>query len=138
MNEVEAQGDLEAAIKRVGQAKEKAAKAKHGTKAMEEGSGREYIDTKVDVGLTADDVGATAKKGNAKRGKNDARARDAAGNLIKSGGENQIDELKSLSSAYLVIDTVATMKKIKTLRRKLFWKRHCRSPRLLLTLLSLI
>lgn len=95
MNEVEAQGDLEAAIKRVGQAKEKAAKAKHGTKAMEEGSGREYIDTKVDVGLTADDVGATAKKGNAKRGKNDARARDAAGNLIKSGGENQIDELKT-------------------------------------------
>lgn len=95
MNEVEAQGDLEAAIKRVGQAKEKAAKAKHGTKAMEEGSGREYIDTKVDVGLTAGDVGATAKKGNAKRGKNDARARDAAGNLIKSGGENQIDELKT-------------------------------------------
>lgn len=95
MNEVEAQGDLEAAIKRVGQAKEKATKAKHGTKAMEEGSGREYIDTKVDVGLTADDVGATAKKGNAKRGKNDARARDAAGNLIKSGGENQIDELKT-------------------------------------------
>lgn len=95
MNEVEAQGDLEAAIKRVGQAKEKAAKAKHGTKAMEEGSGREYIDTKVDVGLTADDVGATAKKGNVKRGKNDARARDAAGNLIKSGGENQIDELKT-------------------------------------------
>ena len=95
MDEVEAQGDLEAAIKRVGQAKEKAAKAKHGTKAMEEGSGREYIDTKVDVGLTADDVGATAKKGNAKRGKNDARARDAAGNLIKSGGENQIDELKT-------------------------------------------
>jgi len=95
MNEVEAQGDLEAAIKRVGQAKEKAAKAKHGTKAMEEGSGREYIDTKVNVGLTADDVGATAKKGNAKRGKNDARARDAAGNLIKSGGENQIDELKT-------------------------------------------
>ena len=95
MNEVEAQGDLEAAIKRVGQAKEKAAKAKHGTKAMEEGSGREYIDTKVDVGLTADDVGATAKKGNSKRGKNDARARDAAGNLIKSGGENQIDELKT-------------------------------------------
>lgn len=95
MNEVEAQGDLEAAIKRVGQAKEKAAKAKHGTKTMEEGSGREYIDTKVDVGLTADDVGATAKKGNAKRGKNDARARDAAGNLIKSGGENQIDELKT-------------------------------------------
>lgn len=95
MNEVEAQGDLEAAIKRVGQAKEKAAKAKHGTKAMEEGRGREYIDTKVDVGLTADDVGATAKKGNVKRGKNDARARDAAGNLIKSGGENQIDELKT-------------------------------------------
>ena len=95
MNEVEAQGDLEAAIKRVGQAKEKAAKAKHGTKTMEEGSGREYIDTKVDVGLTAGDVGATAKKGNAKRGKNDARARDAAGNLIKSGGENQIDELKT-------------------------------------------
>ena len=95
MDEVEAQGDLEAAIKRVGQAKEKAAKAKHGTKAMEEGSGREYIDTKVDVGLTADDVGATAKKGNVKRGKNDARARDAAGNLIKSGGENQIDELKT-------------------------------------------
>lgn len=95
MNEVEVQGDLEAAIKRVGQAKEKAAKAKHGTKTMEEGSGREYIDTKVDVGLTADDVGATAKKGNAKRGKNDARARDAAGNLIKSGGENQIDELKT-------------------------------------------
>ena len=95
MNEVEAQGDLEAAIKRVGQAKEKAAKAKHGTKTMEEGSGREYIDTKVNVGLTADDVGATAKKGNAKRGKNDARARDAAGNLIKSGGENQIDELKT-------------------------------------------
>lgn len=95
MNEVEAQGDLEAAIKRVGQAKEKAAKAKHGTKAMEEGRGREYIDTKVDVGLTTDDVGATAKKGNVKRGKNDARARDAAGNLIKSGGENQIDELKT-------------------------------------------
>lgn len=95
MNEVEAQGDLEAAIKRVGQAKEKAAKAKHGTKAMEEGRGREYIDTKVDVGLTADDVGAIAKKGNVKRGKNDARARDAAGNLIKSGGENQIDELKT-------------------------------------------
>ena len=95
MDEVEAQGDLEAAIKRVGQAKEKAAKARHGTKAMEEGSGREYIDTKVDVGLTADDVGATAKKGNVKRGKNDARARDAAGNLIKSGGENQIDELKT-------------------------------------------
>jgi len=95
MDEVEAQGDLEAAIKKVAQAKEKAAKAKHGTKAMEEGSGREYIDTKVDVGLTADDVGATAKKGNVKRGKNDARARDAAGNLIKSDGKNQIDELKT-------------------------------------------
>ena len=95
MDEIEAQGDLEAAIKRVAQAKEKAAKAKHGTEAMEEGSGREYIDTKVDVGLTADDVSATAKKGNVKRGKNDARARDAAGNLIKSGGENQIDELKT-------------------------------------------
>lgn len=95
MDEVEAQGDLEAAIKKVAQAKEKAAKAKHGTKAMDEGTGREYIDTKVDVGLTADDVGATAKKGNVKRGKDDARARNAAGNLIKSGGENQIDELKT-------------------------------------------
>ena len=70
MDEVEANGDLEAAVKKVAQAKEKAAKAKHGTAALNTETGKSFISGVSGVGL--DELGVTAKSGHSKKGRNDA------------------------------------------------------------------
>lgn len=93
MDEVEAQGDLEAAIKRVAQAKEKAAKAKQGGKALETQAGKDFI-SGTDVGLTLDDMGVTAKKGHSKKGRNDARERNDKGKLT-----GEVDAAKAAAAA---------------------------------------
>lgn len=92
MAEVEAQGDLEEAVKRVAQAKEKATKAKHGVKAMESQEGLDFV-AQTNVGLSLDDMGVTAKKGRSKKGTNDAR--------VRSGGKltGEVDAAKAAAAA---------------------------------------
>lgn len=92
MDEVEANGDLESAIKKVAQAKEKAAKAKHGTAALDTEIGKGFISDVSGVGL--DELGVTAKSGHSKRGRNDARERNARGTLT-----GNIDETKANAAA---------------------------------------
>lgn len=92
MDEVEANGDLEAAVKKVAQAKEKAAKAKHGTAALNTETGKSFISGVSGVGL--DKLGVTAKSGHSKKGRNDARERNARGVLT-----GNIDETKANAAA---------------------------------------
>ena len=92
MDEVEANGDLEAAVKKVAQAKEKAAKAKHGTAALDTETGKNFISGASGVGL--DELKVTAKSGRSKKGRNDARERDASG--VLSGN---VDETKANAAA---------------------------------------
>lgn len=92
MDEVEANGDLEAAVKKVAQAKEKAAKAKHGTAALDTETGKSFISGVSGVGL--DELGVTAKSGHSKKGRNDARERNARGVLT-----GNIDETKANAAA---------------------------------------
>ena len=92
MGEVEANGDLEAAVKKVAQAKEKAAKAKHGTAALDTETGKSFISGVSGVGL--DELGVTAKSGHSKKGRNDARERNARGVLT-----GNIDETKANAAA---------------------------------------
>ena len=91
MDEVEANGDLEAAVKKVAQAKEKAAKAKHGTTALDTETGKNFISGVSGVGL--DELGVTAKSGHSKKGRNDARERNAG---VLTGN---IDETKANAAA---------------------------------------
>lgn len=92
MDEVEANGDLEAAVKKVAQAKEKAAKAKHGTAALDTETGKSFISGVSGVGL--DELGVTAKSGHSKKGRDDARERNARGVLT-----GNIDETKANAAA---------------------------------------
>lgn len=92
MDEVEANGNLESAVKKVAQAKEKAAKAKHGTAALDTETGKSFISGVSGVGL--DELGVTAKSGHSKKGRNDARERNARGVLT-----GNIDETKANAAA---------------------------------------
>lgn len=92
MDEVEANGDLEVAVKKVAQAKEKAAKSKHGTAALDTETGKSFISGVSGVGL--DELGVTVKSGHSKKGRNDARERNARGVLT-----GNIDETKANAAA---------------------------------------
>lgn len=94
LDEIDAQGDLEAAIKRVAQAKEKATKIKHGTKALETDVGKDFIRT-MDFSF---DANITAASGRTKMGRQDARARTASGKLVMNNGAPVLDNSKVQSA----------------------------------------
>lgn len=89
LEEVKAQGDLEGAIEKVAKAKEKAAKSKHGTKALEEG-GKDFVDS-TGAGLDVASLGAKATTKAKKRGHEDLRVRTAGGNYKTKNGERVLD-----------------------------------------------
>lgn len=74
MDEVEAEGDLEAAVKKVAQAREQAAKARNYKKGLETDTGQAILAEEA-TGVNATDFGLSAKKGHSKMGRDDARTR---------------------------------------------------------------
>lgn len=98
IDEAKAEGNLEEAIKKVTQAKERAAKSKQGTKALATTEGQAFINS-ADSNLTLNDMGVTAKSGTSKKGKNDARKRTASGRLTGSQNAREVDEIKAQAAA---------------------------------------
>ena len=74
MDEVEAEGDLEAAVKKVAQAREQAAKVRNYKKGLETDTGQSVLVEEAS-GVNATDFGLSAKKGHSKMGRDDARTR---------------------------------------------------------------
>ena len=91
---IDANEDLEATLKKVGQAKEKAFKSRAGVKGLETETGKKFIRT-ANAGVTLDDLGATAISGTTAKKKNDARKRDSGGNLLGSKNNRLLDEQKA-------------------------------------------
>ena len=91
---IDANEDLESALKKVGQAKEKAFKLRAGVKGLETETGKKFIRT-ANAGVTLDDLGATAISGTTAKKKNDARKRDSVGNLLGSKNNRLLDEQKA-------------------------------------------
>ena len=91
---IDANEDLEATLKKVGQAKEKAFKSRAGVKGLETETGKKFIRT-ASAGVTLDDLGATAISGTTAKKKNDARKRDSGGNLLGSKNNRLLDEQKA-------------------------------------------
>lgn len=91
---IDANEDLEEALKKVGKAKEKAALANVGSNAAKTDAGKEYL-SKASIGLSLDDLGAKASSGNTAKAKNDARKRYDNGELYGSAGNRELDETKA-------------------------------------------
>lgn len=91
---IDANEDLEEALKKVGKAKEKAALASVGSKAAKTDAGKEYL-SGASVGLSLEDLGATASSGKSVKKKNDARKRYDNGELYGSAGNRELDETKA-------------------------------------------
>ena len=91
---IDANEDLEEALKKVGKAKEKAALANVGSKAAKTDAGKEYL-SGASVGLSLDDLGAKASSGNTAKAKNDARKRYDNGELYGSADNRELDETKA-------------------------------------------
>lgn len=91
---IDANEDLEEALKKVGKAKEKAALASVGSKAAKTDAGKEYL-SGASVGLSLEDLGATASSGKSVKKKNDARKRYDNGELYGSAGNRALDETKA-------------------------------------------
>lgn len=91
---IDANEDLEEALKKVGKAKEKATLANVGSNAAKTDAGKEYL-SKASVGLSLDDLGAKASSGNTAKAKNDARKRYDNGELYGSAGNRELDETKA-------------------------------------------
>lgn len=91
---IDANEDLEEALKKVGKAKEKAALANVGSNAAKTDAGKEYL-SKASVGLSLNDLGAKASSGNTAKAKNDARKRYDNGELYGSAGNRELDETKA-------------------------------------------
>lgn len=91
---IDANEDLEEALKKVGKAKEKAALANAGSNAAKTDAGKEYL-SKASIGLSLDDLGAKASSGNTAKAKKDARKRYDNGELYGSAGNRELDETKA-------------------------------------------
>ena len=91
---IDANEDLEEALKKVGKAKEKATLANVGSNAAKTDAGKEYL-SKASIGLSLDDLGAKASSGNTAKAKNDARKRYDNGELYGSAGNRELDETKA-------------------------------------------
>lgn len=91
---IDANEDLESALKKVGQAKEKVFKSRAGEKGLETDVGKKFIRT-ANAGVTLDDLRATAISGTTAKKKNDARKRDSGGNLLGSKNNRLLDEQKA-------------------------------------------
>lgn len=91
---IDANEDLEEALKKVGKAKEKAALANVGSNAAKTDAGKEYL-SKASIGLSLDDLGAKASSGNTAKAKKDARKRYDNGELYGSAGNRELDETKA-------------------------------------------
>lgn len=89
-DEVKANGDLENAIKKVAQAKEKDAKSKYGQRAVQTQEGKDLIKNSANR-INVDDFQLGALSGRVKRGKNDARQRTASGRLTAPQGQPLVD-----------------------------------------------
>ena len=87
MDQVEAEGDLEEAIKKVAQAREQAAKARNYKKGLETDTGKAVIAEEAG-NVNASDFGLSAMSGRSKMGTKDARTR-------KSGHIIGLDEAKA-------------------------------------------
>ena len=87
MDQVEAEGDLEEAIKKVAQAREQAAKARNYKKGLETDTGQAVIAEEAS-NVNASDFGLSAMSGRSKMGTKDARTR-------KNGHITGLDEVKA-------------------------------------------
>lgn len=87
MDQIEAEGDLEEAIKKVAQAREQAAKARNYKKGLETDTGQAVIAEEAN-NVNASDFGLSAMSGRSKMGTKDARTR-------KSGHITGLDEAKA-------------------------------------------
>ena len=94
---IDANEDLEEALKKVGKAKEKATLANVGSNAAKTDAGKEYL-SKASIGLSLDDLGAKASSGNTAKAKKDARKRYDNGELYGRAGNRELDETKANSA----------------------------------------
>lgn len=124
--EIEAQGDLEEALKKVGKAKEQAAKSRQGKKGLDTEKGQGFISSRT-TSFSASDLGIVALTGTAKKGVNDARKRSGKGNRLTGTPEaREVDFDKAdvaivesykkaleetIKSGGVATDAIAAMKK---------------------------
>lgn len=94
---IDANENLEETLKRVGQAKERAAKAKYGKSGLKTDAGAEYIKSST-AGVTLEDLSATAMTGSVAKGKSDARRRRNNGSLYGSATNRELDNDKAMAA----------------------------------------
>lgn len=94
---IDANEDLEEALKKVGKAKEKRFLSQAGEAGMQTQAGKDYIKN-ADAGLSLSDLGAKASSGNTAKAKNDARKRYDDGELYGNANNRQLDEVKAAAA----------------------------------------
>lgn len=94
---IDANEDLEEALKKVGKAKEKRFLSQAGEAGMQTQAGKDYIKN-ADAGLSLSDLGAKASSGNTAKAKNDARKRYDDGELYGDANNRQLDEVKAAAA----------------------------------------
>lgn len=94
---IDANEDLEEALKKVGKAREKRFLSQAGEAGMQTQAGKDYIKN-ADAGLSLSDLGAKASSGNTAKAKNDARKRYDDGELYGNANNRQLDEVKAAAA----------------------------------------
>jgi len=94
---IDANEDLEEALKKVGKAREKRFLSQAGEAGMQTQAGKDYIKN-ADAGLSLSDLGAKASSGNTAKAKNDARKRYDDGELYGGANSRQLDEVKAAAA----------------------------------------
>lgn len=94
---IDANEDLEEALKKVGKAKEKRFLSQAGEAGMQTQAGKDYIKN-ADAGLSLSDLGVKASSGNTAKAKNDARKRYDDGELYGNANNRQLDEVKAAAA----------------------------------------
>ena len=94
---IDANEDLEEALKKVGKAREKRFLSQAGEAGMQTQAGKDYIKN-ANAGLSLSDLGAKASSGNTAKAKNDARKRYDDGELYGGANSRQLDEVKAVAA----------------------------------------
>ena len=94
---IDANEDLEEALKKVGKAREKRFLSQAGEPGMQTQAGKDYIKN-ANAGLSLSDLGAKASSGNTAKAKNDARKRYDDGELYGGANSRQLDEVKAAAA----------------------------------------
>lgn len=94
---IDANEDLEEALKKVGKAREKRFLSQAGEAGMQTQAGKDYIKN-ANAGLSLSDLGAKASSGNTAKAKNDSRKRYDDGELYGDANNRQLDEVKAAAA----------------------------------------